>query len=245
MHRMTDWRDDFFVGWSGRLPRRHAPFLRACVVTAVAVFLLLGLALARSTDDPGNGAVDWDAGEKTFRGVLTTRPYPLLHLADGRALMMAGPTQIGPEFDPALDGKMVEATGVVAKRGTLDMLDTNSPLSGVEGQGSVAPPVPLGRWRITGEICDGKCYSGSMRPGNGLAHKACANFCILGGVPPVFVSTAPVEGASFMLLADAAGGPLPDRLYDLVALRLQLEGELERRGDLLVFKVNLAHAVVP
>jgi hypothetical protein len=125
------------------------------------------------------------------------------------------------------------------------MLDTNTPLQGVGGQGRVAPATPLGRWRITGEICDGKCYSGSMRPGNGLAHKACANFCILGGVPPVFVSTAPVEGSSFMLLADAAGGPLPGRLYDLVALRLQLEGELERRGDLLVFKVNLARAVVP
>jgi hypothetical protein len=243
---MTDWRDDFFVGWSGRLPRRHASFLRGCIAGAVCVFLLLGLALARATDDPGDGAVDWDAGEKTFRGVLMTRPYPLLHLAEGHTLMMAGPTQVGPEFDPALNGKMVEATGVVAKRGTLDMLDTNAPLKGVEGRGSSpAPPVPLGRWRITGEICDGKCYSGSMRPGNGLAHKACANFCILGGVPPVFVSTAPVEGTSFMLLADAAGGPLPDRLYDLVALRVQLEGELERRGDLIVFKVDLQRAVVP
>jgi hypothetical protein len=125
------------------------------------------------------------------------------------------------------------------------MLDTNAPLRGIAGQGALPPPVPLGRWRITGEICDGKCYSGSMRPGNGLAHKACANFCILGGVPPVFVSTAPVEGTSFMLLGDTAGGPLPDRLYDLVALRVQLEGELERRGDLLVFKVDLNRARLP
>src|SRR5215472_939455 len=69
VHRMTDWRDDFFVGWSGRLPRRHASFLRGCIAGAVCVFLLLGLALARATDDPGDGAVDWDAGEKTFRGV--------------------------------------------------------------------------------------------------------------------------------------------------------------------------------
>jgi hypothetical protein len=241
---MSDWRDDFFVGWSGRLPRRDAHFLRATIAAFVFVFLIIGLGLARAVDDPGTGAVDWDAGEKTVRGVLTVRPYPLLHLADGHTLMMAGPTQVGPEFDPALDGKEVEATGVVAKRGTLDMLDTNAPLKGVAGQGAPAPPVPLGRWQITGEICDGKCWSGSMRPANGLAHKACANFCILGGVPPVFVSTAPVEGASFMLLADAAGGPLPERLYDLVALRIQLEGELERRGDLLVFKVDLRRARV-
>lgn len=242
---MNDWRDDFFVGWSGRLPRRHSHFLRAAIATAVLAFLLIGLALARATDDPGTGMVDWDAGEKTLHGVLTARPYPLLHLANGHTLMMAGPTQVGPEFDPVLDGKMVEATGIMAKRGALDMLVTNSPLRGVAGQAAVEPPVPLGRWRITGEICDGKCYSGSMRPGNGLAHKACANFCILGGVAPVFVSTVPVEGTSFMLLGDAAGGPLPDRLYDLVALRVQLEGELERRGDLLVFKVDVSRAKLP
>jgi hypothetical protein len=241
---MSDWREDFFVGWSGRLPRRHAHFLFAAIATGVLAFLLVGLALARAVDDPGSGAVDWGAGEKTFHGVLTARPYPLLHLADGHTLMMAGPTQVGPEFDPALDGRMVEATGVVAKRGTLDMLDTNAPLKRADGQEEMPPPVPLGRWRITGEICDGKCWSGSMRPGNGLAHKACANFCILGGVPPVFVTTAPVEGTSFMLLADAVGGPLPDRLYDLVALRIALEGELERRGDLLVFRVDLRQARV-
>jgi hypothetical protein len=242
---MTDWRDDFFVGWSGRLPQRHAHFLRAAIATAVVAFLLIGFALAHATDDPGTGTVDWDAGEKTLQGVLTIRPYPLLHLANGHTLMMAGPTQVGPDFDPALDEGTVEATGVMAKRGALDMLITNSRLRGIAGQGTVAAVVPLGRWRITGEICDGKCYAGAMRPGAGLAHKACANFCILGGVPPVFVSTAPVEGASFMLLADAAGGPLPDSLYDLVALRVQLEGELERRGDLLVFKVDLNRARLP
>jgi hypothetical protein len=159
--------------------------------------------------------------------------------------MMSGPTQVGPDLDPALDGKMVEATGVMMKRGSLDMLQANTPLHGVDGAAVVPKPVPLGRWRITGEICDGKCYAGSMRPGAGIAHRACANFCLIGGVPPVFVSTAPVEGTSFMLLANQQGGPLPDKLYDLVALRVVLEGDLERRGDLLVFKVDLSRAKVP
>ncbi len=242
---MNGWQEDFFVGWSGRLPRRHAHCLRATIASALLVFVLLSLALARATDDPGTGVVDWAAGEKTFRGVVTIKPYPLLHLADGHTLMMSGPTQVGPDLDPALDGKMAEATGVMMKRGTLDMLQTNAPLHGVDGQAALPPPVPLGRWRITGEICDGKCYAGAMRPGAGIAHRACANFCLIGGVPPVFVSTAPVAGTSFMLLGDAAGGPLPDRLYDLAALRVQLDGDLERRGDLLVFKVDLSQAKVP
>ena len=242
---MKEWQEDFFVGWSGRLPRRHAHVQRALFASVFLVFLLLALVLARATDDPGTGVVDWDGGEKTLRGIATTQPYPLLHLADGHSLMMSGPTQVGPDLDPALDGKMVEATGVMMKRGTLDMLQTGAPLHGVEGAASVQAPVPLGRWRITGEICDGKCYSGAMRPGAGIAHRACANFCLIGGVPPVFVSTAPVEGSSFMLLGNAAGGPLPDKLFDLAALRVQLEGDLERRGDLLVFKVDLSRAKVP
>lgn len=25
-----------------------------------------------------------------------------------------------------------------------------------------AAPVDLGKWRLTGEICDGKCYAGAM-----------------------------------------------------------------------------------
>jgi hypothetical protein len=242
---MNGWQDDFFVGWSGRLPRRHAHVLRATFASVFLVFLLLGLALARATDDPGTGFVDWNAGEKTYHGIATTQPYPLLHLADGHTMMMVGPTQVGPDLDPALDGKMVEVIGVMMKRGTLDMLQTNSPLRGVEGAAAVSTPVPLGRWRITGEICDGKCYAGSMRPGNGIAHRACANFCLIGGVPQVFVSTAPLAGESFMLLASTSGGPLPDKLYDIVALRVQLEGDLERRGDLLVFKVDLSRAKVP
>src|SRR5580658_9103103 len=137
---MNGWREDFFVGWSGRLPRRHAHVLRAAVASVFLVFLLLGLALARATDDPGTGVVDWDAGEKTLRGIATTQPYPLLHLADGHTLMMAGPTQVGPDLDPALDGKMVEVTGVMMKRGTLDMLQTNSPLRGVAGAAAVPDP---------------------------------------------------------------------------------------------------------
>ncbi|MGI9432480.1 MAG: hypothetical protein ACR2PQ_09715, partial [Myxococcota bacterium] len=107
-----------------------------------------------------------------------------------------------------------------------------------------APPVPLGRWRLVGEICDGKCLGGAMRPGTGLSHKACANLCVTGGVPPVFVSTGAVAGSKFFLLGDAEGGPLPDRFRDFSALLIQFEGEVERRDDLLVFKVDLDSAEV-
>lgn len=89
-----------------------------------------------------------------------------------------------------------------------------------------------------GEICDGKCYTGAMRPGEGLAHRACANVCLVGGVPPVFVSTDRIDGEEFLLMADADGGPVTDALLDHVATLVEVEGDVERRGDILVFRID-------
>jgi hypothetical protein len=101
-----------------------------------------------------------------------------------------------------------------------------------------APAQDLGRWRLVGEICDGKCSAGAMKPGTGLAHKACANLCILVGLPPVLVMELPVEGATVVLLAAEDGGPMPDALYDLVAVPVSMDGTLERRDDLLIFRID-------
>jgi hypothetical protein len=54
------------------------------------------------------------------------------------------------------------------------------------------------------------------------------------------VSSQPVEGSQYLLLADADGGPLPDWLYDRTAIFLSIEGDIERRGDLLIFRVDPA-----
>ncbi|MEL6236793.1 MAG: hypothetical protein AAFR46_20540, partial [Pseudomonadota bacterium] len=100
------------------------------------------------------------------------------------------------------------------------------------------------RWRLVGEICDGKCYAGAMRPGTGLAHKACAILCLDGGVPPVFVATDEVEGAQFMMLAGPDGGAVPDAVLQQTAILVTADGEIERRGDLLVFRID-PDSVVP
>lgn len=242
-------RDDFFIGWAGRLPAAHAGFLRGAVASVLCAFLLLGLALARSLDDPGGGTDV--GGEQALRGVLTALPYPTLTLAGdhatpaGHTILLTGGGKIGPEFDPSLDGATVIATGTILRRGALEMLQVSEPLR----RADTALPAPivtqLGVWRITGEICDGKCYAGSMRPGTGLAHRACANLCVAGGVPPVFVATGAIEGATHLLLGDPRGGALADRFRDLTALRVRLDGRVERRGDLLVFLPDLRGAVVP
>jgi len=97
----------------------------------------------------------------------------------------------------------------------------------------------LGKWRLQGEICDGKRIAGAMQPGRGLAHKACAILCLFGDIPPVFVSTQPIEGSEFLLVGAADGEPLPESTYDLIGQFVEVEANIERRGDMLVMLVDI------
>ena len=140
-----------------------------------------------------------------------------------------------------LDGSLATVSGIVLERGTIDMMQLRGGgrgLKAVDGDPPEMKVEPLGRWKIAGEICDGKCLYGAMRPGRGLAHKACANLCLIGDVPPVFVSTQPIEGSDFMLITGPDGTRLPKAAYDYVGQFISLEGDLERRGDVLVLRMD-------
>ena len=236
MHR------DFFIGWDGRLPRGQAGWIRALVASLFAGFLLLGLAMARAIDDPGGGG--GASAETTLEGVLTALPYPTVTTEVGRTVMLSGGGKDAAPFDSALDGRAVRATGYMLTRGTLEMLQVGEALVPADSAQATVVPEALGTWRITGEICDGKCLAGAMRPGTGVAHRACANLCVSSGVPPVFAATGPVAGQRFLLMGDPAGGPLDGRFRALTARPVTLEGTVERRGDLLVFRPDLSRAVV-
>jgi len=247
--------DGFFIGWSNDWPKALKRFLPAVALALLGAFAALGFAISATQDDPGDGAFRFDFGQQTVVGVLEAAPYPILHVVEGghydvgRTVMLAGVGKRGPgDRVAALDGRLVEATGVPLKRGALDMLQVEDGDSGLReaearpesGAGARPEPRALGRWRLTGEICDGKCLAGAMRPGRGLAHKACANLCLAGGLPPVFVSTGAVEGEIFFLMADASGGPLDLSALGDVAALVEAEGAIERRGSMLVFRVDPA-----
>lgn len=247
---MSASHDDFFIGWADRLPPASRASIRAVALGFLALMLLLALGLARAMDDNGAGGVD-PGGERTLRGTVTRMPYAVLHLPPdathpaGHAVTLAVVGKSAPEIPADWEGKSIEATGWMVKRGAMDLLQMTDDPKRID----LAPSLPkverLGRWRLTGEICDGQCYAGLMRPGTGIAHRACANFCLIGGVAPVFVTTAPVEGGSFLLMAGPDGGIVPPAMYDYVGLRVRLDGDIERRGDLLVFRPDWATVSVP
>ena len=238
----------FFVGY---LPVPGK--LRAVLLVAVALFLVGftagGLRMGAAQDDPGEGAFRFDYGRQTVTGVIELTPYPLVRITEGNdrilpgtTLMLAGQgkSSVAARAIP-LEGQLAQVSGVVLQRGALNMLQLRGGRNGIRAAEGAAPPQetqPLGRWKLAGEICDGKCLAGAMRPGRGLAHKACANLCLLSGVPPVFVSTQPVDGDAFLLITGPGGSMLPATAYDYVAQFVSVEGEVERRRDLLVFSID-------
>ena len=248
---MSAAHDDFFIGWADRIPRGQGGFVASIGAGFLALMLLLALGLAGSMDDAGAGAADGSTGEKVLRGIVTARPYAMLHLPPdaghprGHAIMLSVTGKFPVVVPPELEGKGVEAKGWLFRRGSMEMLQMTGEPKPIDFTAPLPTTEALGTWRITGEICDGQCYAGAMRPGNGIAHRACANFCVESGVPPVFVATAPVEGTVFMMMADPAGGPVGAAMYDYIGLRVRLDGAVERRGDVLFFKPDLRTARLP
>lgn len=237
--------DEFFVGY-GSVPRGVSRYALKVIAILLASVFLLSFALAWSVQERGGGG--FGAG-LTLQGRVANLPYPVAQVfpspkyPSGHVFLIlgAGKTGMGPVIEE-LKGKAVEIKGAHLKRGDLDMIVTNSKNNYkiIDENPKIAElkPEPLGRFRIAGEICDGKCYAGGMRPGWGIAHKACANLCIAGDQPAVLATYRPVKGANFLLLADKNGNKPPNKMYDFVAIPAVLEGELVRYGDLLVLKAD-------
>ncbi|MEP3055537.1 hypothetical protein [Ascidiaceihabitans sp.] len=238
----------FFVGYFP-IPKALRMFLLCAALFVVTLMAAMGFVMGAVQDDPGAGAYRFDYGRQTVTGVVELTPYPLLHVTQGNDRIKAGDTLMMSAGGKAgvdaravsLDGQMAQVSGVVLERGSLNMLQLRGGRNGMQAaQGTNRAPAPVdeGRWKLTGEICDGKCVAGSMRPGRGLAHKACANLCLLGGVPPVFVSSQPVLDSEFLLITGPDNTPLPPAAYDAVAQFISVEGHITRRGSLLVFAID-------
>ena len=239
-------RDDkpFFVGYLP-VPARLKGFLIAVTALFVVLMATMGLVLGATQDDPGPGAFRFDYGPQTVTGIVQNAPYPTLFVTKGNdrikaghTMMLAGPAKNGAHGRTAkFDGKSAVVTGIVLERGTIDMLQVRNVQADDQDPQDV-PSQDLGTWKLTGEICDGKCLTGAMRPGRGLAHKACANLCLLGGVPPVFVTSQPVEGVEFLMIGNGDGSALSPTMLDHVGAYISIQGQVVRRGDLLVFLVD-------
>ena len=249
----------FFVGYLNSVPRSLAIFLVVAAAAMVGGMAGLAFALGSNVNDPGDGAFARKLGKPgDDRRAARRIPIPSCACARTRTIPRRAPSCSPCPASASVKRRGRKLFGQVVDAKRLPLPARRHRHAADPGQGlaqggggrrrgacrpqfTPAPAEPLGRWRLIGEICDSKCHLGAMRPGDGLAHKACANLCISSGAPPIFVTAddSAVEGETFLLMADRDGGPLPDNFRDYVAVLVQLEGEVERLDDLLVFKVDI------
>lgn len=235
----------FFIGWAD-VPDTLRWFLVGVGLGLIILMAGLSYLVSATQDDPGIGGF---MGRAEVIGVMQAEPYPIVHVLEseifepGSALLLTGGGKRGVQGRAAeFDGQTVMVSGARIARGDIAALQLRGGTNGLDSAEGPTPglpePVDLGRWRLTGEICDGKCYAGAMRPGQGLAHKACANLCLIGGIPPILVATDKIDGTEFFLLADADGGPVTDKILDHVATLIEVEGQVERHGGMAVVKID-------
>jgi len=224
--------------------------MRYLAIGLVAIAGCVAVVLALATGPFDRATFEYGT-EREWKGRLESAPVPVLVakaetppdspfgplvryplVAQGKH--GAGPSVVG------FDGVAVRFRGTRITRGETTMIEVvpgtiERDLPSLPADGRLAPASSiedLGRRTYVGEIVDSKCFLGVMNPGRLEVHRACALRCIAGGIPPVLFAHDDKGREAHLLLVDATGGPLNDRVLDFVARPVTVEGRLERRDDL-------------
>jgi len=250
-----DPKQPFFVGYLA-MPKALAVFLAIFTGACLGLGAVVAFATVAAQRDWNDASFQWGEGRQTRSGILIAEPYPVLYLPpsdshpDGRAIPLSGVGKTGvQERAEAMDGQAVDVSGILLRLDDLEMIQ----VSNNNGLVPAAEPTAIEAWggpgresfgeiALKGELLDTKCFLGAMRPGQGKTHKLCANLCLIGGIPLTFVVYREEGPPEMLLLADRDGRAVTGPLLDHVSHYIELTGELERRGDLMVFKVDPATA---
>jgi hypothetical protein len=146
------------------------------------------------------------------------------------------------------DGRLVRISGSLIERDGDRMIEVRSIDVDSQAARPLEPLRLLGTVSVSGEIVDGKCHLGVMKPGEGPTHRDCAVRCLIGRITPMFApratEKAPGPGpeawglqddttAGRLALIDPAGRALDASLdSSLVGRPVVIRGELWSRGPL-------------
>jgi hypothetical protein len=244
-------KDEFYIGWEASAAPGIGRAIRGVAVGLLLLAVATAMGLAVSQRLIGSSVFEW-GNLKSFTGILRLTPYPHLLVprpshTEGQpahsTYYLVAPWKFGLDRAPlaAWDGKSVSLQGTLIYRGDQTMIEV-VPRS-VRATNEVLdfrPPavIPLGRQTLVGEIVDSKCFLGVMNPGQLTPHRACAIRCISGGIPPVLLVRQKHGPALYLLLVAADGSPVNQQVLDLVAEPIEVTGEVERQGALLLLRAD-------
>ena len=254
--------DEFYIGWEEKAPTGVGARVRWAVVLLLALVVALGVMLSMAQRTIGVSVFEWGK-VKSFSGILKSQPYPHLLVprpgagvgqAHFSSYYLVRPFKFGlnPETVSRLDGKAVNLKGTLIYRGGQTMIEVaddslraSDSLATPEGEragvrGLSPTPISLGRQTFIGEIVDSKCFLGVMNPGQLTTHRACAIRCISGGIPPVLLVRQTNGPALYFLLVSRDGKPVNKQVLDLVAEPVEITGEVERQGELVLLRADPA-----
>jgi len=242
--------DEFYIGWEAKAAPGIGKTLRKAVVIMLAMALLAPVVLAISQRLIGASVFEW-GNHKSFAGILQATPYP--HLLVPRpgnaggfprssAYYLVAPWKFGlkPETIAPLDGKSVTLKGTLIYRGNQTMIEVlpgSIQMTNIAGA-ALPQAVALGKQALVGEIVDSKCFLGVMNPGQLTPHRACAIRCISGGVAPVLLVRQKDGAAVYLLLVSADGKPVNKQVLNMVAEPVEITGDVERQGELLILHAD-------
>jgi hypothetical protein len=244
--------EEFYIGWQNQAPKMLGSHVRKTVFLLLLLAPVLSIALVLAQSTIGKAVFEWGT-IKTFSGILRTQPYPHLLVArpgqasTPSAYYLVAPFKFGlkPEALAAFDGKPVMLKGTLIYRGSQTMIEArpeslqlapetaqlNTLVAGNQRES-------LGRQTLVGEIVDSKCYLGVMNPGQLTPHRACAVRCISGGIPPVLLVRPKTGSPLYFLLVSSEGRAVNKQVLDMVAEPVQITGDIERQGELLVLRAD-------
>jgi len=185
---------------------------------------------------------------RTWSGTIELSPYPTLITKDedGSALELLLVAQFkhgAGERVRELQGRSVKLRGTRIARNGITMIELSSnPITDTNQAVMGLPNTPFeGEWvTAQGQIVDSKCWLGVMNPGDGIVHRACANLCIRGGIPPIFVFQDSRGQVHYALLHRSSGESILADILPLVGRPVSLRGRFTEAqvGRLARFEID-------
>lgn len=244
-------KDEFYIGWEKKAAPGIRKAARWTVIVLIGLALVVPSILAVSQKTIGTSVFEWGK-LKTVSGLLQVQPYP--HLLVPRPANIGGNTAFSTYYLVAtwkfgldaqaiapLDGKFVAIKGTLIYRNDQTMMETKPewivPMKSQPPM-EAAAFVSLGKQTLIGEIVDSKCFLGVMNPGQSTPHRGCAIRCISGGAPPILLVRQKKGSPIYLLLVSAAGRPVNKDVLDMIAEPVEITGEVERQGEMLVLRAD-------
>jgi hypothetical protein len=247
---MKNTDDEFFIGWNPMPPNTRVTLMKSLWILffIVLVTAVAGSALQRTI---GTASFEYET-VRDFEGYFHNDPVPMLvvdrsgqsgHENPRSRYLLVHPFKFGFSKRSASqhNGQFISLRGKLIYRGQDTMIevipDSIKPIPTAAAHQGDTPFMDGGEVSLRGEIVDSKCYYGVMNPGDWKPHRACAIRCISGGIPPVLHVKMSTGQSRTFVLASASGESILEAILPLVALPVEVSGQLRMLGDLSILYI--------